>query len=263
MTALRADTLRAEGLHVRLGPKQVLQGVSASFEPGKVTAIIGPNGAGKSTLLACLAGLRRPDRGAVHFGDQTLTRLSARARAQRIGFLPQIPEVAWAVDVRTLVGLGRIPFIGPTGLTEADHVAVNEALARTETTDLADRIVATLSGGERTRVLLARALAGQPQWLLADEPLTGLDPGHQFDAAALLRGLAQQGRGVLITLHDLSLALRVADRVVVLAKGQILADGEAAKSLTSDVLAAAYGVNARLLEGAGGPMIEIISRKHP
>jgi iron complex transport system ATP-binding protein len=255
-------TLRAENLHVRLGSKQVLQGISASFAPGQVTAIIGPNGAGKSTLLACLGGLRRPDNGRAHLGDQSLDSFSSRARAQRIGFLPQIPEIAWAVDVRTLVGLGRIPFTGAGGLTAADTTAVEAALVQTETTTLADRVVATLSGGERTRVLLARVLAGQPQWLLADEPLTGLDPGHQFDTAALLRGLAGKGRGVILTLHDLPMALRIADRVVVIAEGRILADDAPTKALAPDVLAAAYGVHTRLIEGAGGPMIEIIGRKN-
>lgn len=262
MTASPADALRADGVHVRLGSKHVLQGVSALFKPGEVTAIVGPNGAGKSTLLACLAGLRRADGGSIRLGVQSLHRLSARARARHIGFLPQIPEVAWAVDVRTLVGLGRIPFTGSSGLTTADTAAVDNALALTGTRLLEWRIVSTLSGGERARVLLARALAGEPRWLLADEPLTGLDPGHQFDAAALLRRLAEHGHGVLITLHDLPMALRVADRVVVLADGRVLADDIPLKALAPEVLAAAYRVETRLLDGVNGPLIEIIGRAH-
>jgi iron complex transport system ATP-binding protein len=252
--------LKADGLRVRLGAKPVLQGVSAAFAPGQVTAIIGPNGAGKSTLLACLAGLRRADSGTVHLGDKALESFAPRLRARHIGFLPQIPEIAWAVDVRTLVGLGRIPFTGAGGLAAADTAAVNDALALTRTTDLAGRIVASLSGGERARVLLARALAGKPQWLLADEPLTGLDPGHQFDAAALFRRLAGEGCGIVITLHDLSMALRVADRVVVLAEGRICADDVPTKALAPEVLAAAYGVTVRLHDGASGPLIEIVGR---
>ena len=241
--------LAAEALHVRLGTKPVLQGVSAVFAPGEVTAIIGPNGAGKSTLLACLAGLRRPDTGTVKLGEQPLLSLASRARAQRIGFLPQIPEVAWAVEVRTLAGLGRMPFIGARGLSDADEAAVDEALSLTGTTDLAHRNVATLSRAASTLARAAGARLGRraPQWLLADEPLAGLDPGHQLDVAVLLRRLARQnGRGILITLHDLHMALRAADRVLVLAAGRFLADGTPVQALSPDVLAAAYGIRAHI-----------------
>jgi iron complex transport system ATP-binding protein len=253
--------LAARDLSVRLGSKAVLQGVSASFMPGQVTAVIGPNGAGKSTFLACLAGLRRPGAGLVTWDDTPLLDVPARERAQRLAFLPQIPEVAWAVDVRTLVGLGRTPFIGARGLGQEDDTAVDIALAATQTQDLAHRIVTTLSGGERTRVLLARALAGNPQWLLADEPLTGLDPGHQIDAAMLLRRLAHEDqRGIIITLHDLHMALRAADRVLVLAQGRIMADGPPAEALSSETLSAAYGVRAHVSQGVGGATIEIVGR---
>jgi len=253
--------LAANDLHVRLGDKAVLQGVSATFMPGQVTAVIGPNGAGKSTLLACLAGLRRPASGTVTWDDVPLLDIPARERAQRLAFLPQIPEVAWAVDARTLVGLGRTPFIGARGLARDDEAAVEAALAATDTQDLAHRIVTTLSGGERTRVLLARALAGNPQWLLADEPLTGLDPGHQIDAALLLRRLAHEDkRGIIVTLHDLHMALRAADRVLVLAQGRIMADGAPTEALSAETLSAAYGVRAHVSQGAFGATIEIVGR---
>ncbi len=121
--------LEISDVHVRLGDKQVLAGVSASFRAGEVTTIAGPNGAGKSTLLTLLAGLRRPDRGQVRIGTDDVGALAPRARAQRIAYLPQIPEVAWAVDVRTLVGLGRTPHVGARGLTAIDHAAVNRALS--------------------------------------------------------------------------------------------------------------------------------------
>jgi len=120
----------------------------------------------------------------------------------------------------------------------------------------------TLSGGERARVLIARALAGEPQWLLADEPLTGLDPGFQLDAAELFRALAHDDkRGIIITLHDLHMALRMADRVIVLAAGQVLADGEPINALASNILHQAYGVETRLTVGAHGPVIEILNRR--
>ncbi|MBL8629695.1 MAG: ABC transporter ATP-binding protein [Rhodospirillaceae bacterium] len=253
--------LAASDIHISFGNKSVLRGVSASFTHGQVTAIIGPNGAGKSTLLSCLAGLRKPDQGRALLAEANVRDLAARRRAQRIGFMPQIPEIAWAVEVRTLVGLGRTPFLGARGLTQDDDAIVTEALKLTDTLVLQHRNVQTLSGGERARVLLARALAGQPEWLLADEPLTGLDPGHQIDAGALFRALAHaQNRGVIITLHDLPMALRIADRIVILADGKILADDVAAKALSPDVLRKAYGIETRFTQGHTGPLIEIVSR---
>jgi len=253
--------MRAEQIGVKLGPRQVLSGVSAGFRAGEVTAILGPNGAGKSTLLACLAGLRRPDQGQVWLGDETILSLPPRIRAQRLGFIPQSPEVAWALEVEILVGLGRTPHIGARGLSREDGEAVARAMAAAGIEGLAGRDVTTLSGGERARVLIARALAGEPDWLLADEPLTGLDPGHQLDVAALFRAMAHgQGRGVIVTLHDLSLAARMADRILVLCEGGVASDGPPAQALTSEVLARAYGIEARLTPTEVGLTIEVLGR---
>lgn len=253
--------LAAEGLGVRLGRRLALNDVHARFEPGQVTAVLGPNGAGKSTLLACLAGLRRPNQGRVRLDQEDLADLPPRRRARRLAFIPQTAEVAWAVEARVLVGLGRTPFIGSRGLSAADQQAVDAAMALAGVQDFAGRIVTTLSGGERARVLIARALAGEPEWLLADEPLTGLDPGHQLDAAALFRRLAhERGTGVIVTLHDLSLAARMADRVILMADGRLLAEGPPSEALTPRVLAAAYGVDARVGEGEGGLTIDVVGR---
>lgn len=253
--------LSAEKLSVRLGGKAVLNGFDAAFAPGLVTAVVGPNGAGKSTLLDCLAALRKPDKGQVTLDGQALGDLPSRERARRIAYLPQNAEIAWAVEGRTFVGLGRTPYVGAWGLTAKDRAAVVRAMAVTGVEAFADRVVSTLSGGERARVLIARALAGDPQWLLADEPLAGLDPGHVLDACDLFRRLAdEEGRGIMITLHDLDAAMRVADRVVVLAEGRVLADGAPAEALSPAVLKAAYGVEARTLEGARGPVLEMVGR---
>ena len=255
------STLSAHDIQVRLGGKLVVAGVEASFQSGTVTAILGPNGAGKSTLLACLAGLRKPNGGRVGLDGADVLAMHARARARRIGFIPQTAEVAWAVEARILVGLGRTPFIGSSGLSLEDAAAIDRAMDAAGVVELADRDVTTLSGGERGRVLIARALAGDPEWLLADEPLTGLDPGHQLDAGELFRAMAhEQGRGVIVTLHDLSLAARIADRIIVMAAGKVLADGPPSQALSPDVMARAYGVRARVIEGAGGPLIEIVGR---
>ena len=253
--------LQAQGVQVRLGGKAVVDGVTAAFDSGTVTAILGPNGAGKSTLLSCLAGLRRPQAGQVVLDHDDVIAMAPRARARRIGVLPQTQEVAWAVEARILVGLGRTPFIGSSGLSIEDAAAIDRAMAAAGVAELADRDVTTLSGGERGRVLIARALAGDPEWLLADEPLTGLDPGHQLDAGELFRSLAHdQGRGVVVTLHDLSLAARIADRIIVMAAGKVLADGPPDQALSPAVMEQAYGVKARVSAGEGGALIEIVGR---
>jgi iron complex transport system ATP-binding protein len=253
--------LGASGIGVRLGGRPILHGLDAVFRSGEVTAIVGPNGAGKSTFLACLAALRRPGAGEVRLDDAPLAAMPPRLRARRIGFIPQTPEIAWAVEARILVGLGRTPFIGARGLSAEDARAIDAAMAAAGVESLAERDVSTLSGGERARVLIARALAGDPEWLLADEPLAGLDPGHQLDAADLFRRLAHdEGRGVILTLHDLSVAARMADRVLVLAEGRLIADGPPAQALAPEVLARAYGISARYASGEGGPLIEIVGR---
>jgi iron complex transport system ATP-binding protein len=252
--------LAAEGLTVRVGARAVVDAVGLTLRPGEVTAIVGPNGAGKSTLMTCLAGLRRADLGAVRLNGTLLTSLSDRERAQRLGYLPQTPEIAWRLDVHTFVRLGRTAHRGVFGESEADAKAVARALETTRLTALANRDITTLSGGERARALIARALAGEPDWLLADEPLSGLDPGHQLDAAEVLRRFATSGGGVAVTLHDLSFAARTADRIVVLAEGRIIADGPPADALGSAILKQAYGLKARWTEGSAGPLLDIIGR---
>jgi iron complex transport system ATP-binding protein len=253
--------LAAEALVVRLGGRAVLDCVSIALRRGEVAAIVGPNGAGKSTLLTCLAGLRRPDFGQVALDGQPLVETPGRVRARRIGYLPQAPEIAWRLDVHTFVRLGRTAHRGLFGESPSDAEAVDRALANTDMTPFARRDITTLSGGERARVLIARALAGEPAWLLADEPLTGLDLAHQFDAAALFRRVARDGVGVAVTLHDLAVASRIADRVLLMADGRILADGPAAEALAPEMLARAYGVEARWVEGAGGPLLDVLGRR--
>ena len=254
------SVLSCTDLRVDIGGKSILSAVSLSIAAGKVTAVVGPNGAGKSTLLSCLAGLREPSSGGASLDGIALTGMKPRDRARRLAFLPQTPEIAWAVEARTLVELGRTPFIGARGQAGEDRAAVDRAMAAASVTEFEHRIVDTLSGGERARVLIARALAGEPGWLLADEPLTGLDPAHQLDAAVLFRRLADQGVGVIVTLHDLSMALRMSDRIVVLADGEVLADEPPVTALSPDVLRRAYGVEATLTHGAGGPLIDVIRR---
>ncbi len=252
--------LTATGLSARLGGRWVLDAVDLTLRPGEVAAVVGPNGAGKSTLMACLAGLRRPDLGEVRLGSTPLAALGERERARRIGYLPQTPEIAWRLDVHTFVRLGRTAHRGLFGESAEDAAAVAAALDLTGMRPFAGQDVTTLSGGERARALIARALAGEPDWLLADEPLSGLDPSHQLDAADLLKRVAAGGGGVLVTLHDLGFAARTADRIVVLAKGRVIADGPPQAALTSEVLAEAYGVEGDWIDGQGGPVLDIRAR---
>ena len=247
MTGLAADRI---GL--TLGGQRVLDDVSVAFRRGRVTALLGPNGAGKSSLLSCLAALRVPDRGAARLDGVAIAALDRRDRARRIGFLPQSADVHWDVDVATLVGLGRLPHHGRWGATVADRDAVERALAATDMTALGSRGVERLSGGERGRALLARVLAGEPDWLLADEPLASLDPAHQLDVLARLRSVADAGSGVVLVLHDLHLAARIADDAVLMRDGRVVAAGPADTVLTAPLIAQAYGVDVEIGVTPGG-----------
>ena len=239
-------TLVADALSLRLGGKPVLDAVSAAFARGRVTAILGPNGAGKSTLLACLAGLRAPDAGAVLLSGVPRTSLHRRVLARLIGFLPQTADVHWDIDVATLVALGRFPHRGRWGDSADDCAAVTRAMAATDVAQFGARSVTSLSGGERARVLLARVLAGEPDWLLADEPLANLDPAHQLDALDCLRGVAGAGAGVIVVLHDLNHAARVADDIVLMRDGRVIAQGAPQTVLTPPLIAATYGVETEI-----------------
>ena len=235
-------SLSVENLGLVLGGATVLDGVTARFAPGRVTAVLGPNGAGKSSLLGCLAGLHRPSAGLVRLDGRERAAADPRMLARRIGYLPQTADVHWDIDVATLVGLGRFPHRQRWGATAADDAAVVAAMAATDVAGLATRTVNTLSGGERGRVLLARVLAGTPDWLLADEPLASLDPAHQLDVLDRLRAIAATGAGVVVVLHDLNQTARVADDVLLLRGGHVLGFGAVEALLVPDVIAAAYGV---------------------
>ncbi len=216
-----------------------LDRVSLILEPGTITAICGPNGAGKSSLLEALAGLLPAGDGAVFLDRQQIAALPLRERARRIGYLPQSHEIAWDVPVRSVVELGRLP--------HGDRLAapVDAALDALDIRDLENRRAQSLSGGETARVLLARVLAGEPQWILADEPLAALDIAHQFSLLKHLRRSAQGGAGVVLVLHDLAHAMNHADRVVVLDRGVVAADGACEDALDQQVIERVWKVPVR------------------
>ncbi|MDQ4419111.1 ABC transporter ATP-binding protein [Sphingobium sp. DEHP117] len=234
-------------LTLRKGGRAILGGVSGTLRPGKVTAILGPNGAGKSSLLHLLAGVETARSGKVMLGDVPLPGLPARERARRIGFLPQKGEVHWNLGVSALIGLGRMGHIVGQRLSPADHAAIEAAMCDTDVAHLAERAVLSLSGGELARVLLARVLAGEPEWLLADEPLASLDPAHQLAVLGRLAATARAGAGVAVVLHDINHAARIADHVLLMKDGAIIAAGPPAEALTPELLEAAFSVRFRLV----------------
>lgn len=241
--------------------RPVLRSVTGALPVGAVTVILGANGAGKSTLLSCLAGLREPGAGQVLLDGTPLAAMPAQHRARLIGLLPQQADIHWNVNVRALVALGRLPHRGRWGLQEDDERAIDTALAAADCVHLASRKAQRLSGGEQARVLLARVLAGEPRWILADEPFASLDPAHQLDAAACLRRAADQGAGVAVVLHDLTQAARLADRVILMKEGEVLAAGTVPDVMTPAVLGAAYGVRVHVGQDASGaPLIVPMAR---
>lgn len=231
-----------------------LSGVSATLQPGQLTAICGPNGAGKSSLLGALAGLLSPDSGNVVLNDGPLAALPATERARQIGYLPQSGEVAWDVSVEVLVSLGRLPWRGAGG---EDAEAIEAAIATLDLGVLRHRPVTRLSGGERARALLARVLAGHPHWLLADEPLANLDLAHQLALLRTLRRLAQEGLGVVVVLHDLAQAMNFADRVLLMQEGRLMGDGAPEEILNEAALARVWGVEARWMGVPGSRALQL------
>lgn len=234
--------LRFDHLSLSLRGRPVLRDVSGAISPGGITVILGANGAGKSTLLSCLAALRKPDEGMVTLDGRAVDRVPAQERARKIGLLPQQADIHWDINVRALVALGRLPHHGRWRRSSEDEIAIEEAMAQTDCARFADRKALRLSGGEQARVLLARILAGRPEWILADEPIASLDPAHQMDALACFRAAAQAGAGVALVLHDLTQAARIADHLIIMKEGRIIASGPVADVLTPEILQAAYGV---------------------
>lgn len=238
------EILKAEGVSARLGGRMALRDVDLELAPGELVALVGPNGAGKTTLLGVLAGLLRPNAGRATLGGRAVAAIPAAERARQLAYLPQENAVHWPLPVREVVALGRLPFrrAGWRKPGPEDARAVEAALRANGLERLADRRVTELSGGERRRVLLARALAGEPEALLADEPTAGLDPGCRLDVMAGLRKAADAGAAIAVATHDLGLAGRHADRVLMLLGGRAIALGPPETTLTAARLAECYGV---------------------
>ncbi|MDO8344965.1 MAG: ABC transporter ATP-binding protein [Cellvibrio sp.] len=257
---MMTTTLSAQQVSFARDGNVILDNANLTLAQGELVGLIGPNGAGKSSLLRMMAGLQQPDSGQIYLSATNLSRASSsseshskkllsnfsgRERAQLLAYLPQQETPAWPLQVEHLVGLGRAPWHKPmSGKSERDKQAIERALDITELQSLRQRIVTTLSGGELQRTLLARVFAGEPQIILADEPIAALDPYHQLHMMELLAEHAQQGGTVLAALHDLSLAARFCSRLVLLHHGKIVADGQPIEVLTTENLEQVYGISA-------------------
>ena len=226
------------------GGKPILSDVSLSVAKGEVLAICGANGAGKSTLLRMIYRYQRPDTGKITLAGDDLWALPPRAAARRVAAVLQEQPTDFALTVREMVGLGRNPHRqGFSGAGARDSEVIAASLHRLDLVRFADKPFGTLSGGERQRVMVARALAQEPELLVLDEPTNHLDIRHQLEVLGLLRGL---GLTVVLTLHDLTLAAEHADQLLLLHGGRVLAQGAPAAVLTPETIARAFDVTARI-----------------
>ncbi len=237
--------IHIDDVALSLGGQRILDGVDATVPEGSFVGLVGPNGAGKTTLLRAVNGVLEPDRGSVTVDGDEVHALSAAARGRRVATVPQETRLDFDFSVRDVVTMGRHPHRGRLGTAgEADRERVERAMERTRVADLADRPVTATSGGERQRVLLARALAQDAPVLLADEPTASLDINHQVRTLELIADLVAGGRTVVAAIHDLNLAAHYCEKLVLLAGGSVLAGGPPADVLTEDHLARAFDARA-------------------
>ncbi|MGH6609442.1 MAG: ABC transporter ATP-binding protein [Burkholderiaceae bacterium] len=246
----------ADKITMQIGNATLLDSVDVTAARGEVLGLVGPNGAGKSTLLRILAGLRDSTRGTVRYDGRLRAELPLNQLSQQLAYLAQRGPIAWPLTVERMVALGRIPHLRGWGARDDAGIAsIEAALADTDTLHLRDRVLHTLSGGELARALLARALAVGGGALLADEPVAELDPYHQLQVMEILRARADRGQTVIVVLHELTLAARFCDRLLLLDSGCVRASGSPKEVLTDEHLHSTYRVSAARGERDGTPYV--------
>jgi iron complex transport system ATP-binding protein len=236
-----------------------------TIPPGRITALVGPNGCGKSTLLRGLSRLLKPQSGAVYLDGKAILTLNAKEVAKQIGILPQSPTAPEGLTVHELVAQGRYPHQGwLQQWSERDAQVTQEALAITNLTELSDRPLDTLSGGQRQRAWIAMALAQETEILLLDEPTTYLDIAYQLEVLDLLHDLNEQGRTIVMVLHDLNQACRYADHLVALREGAIVAQGTPQAVMTEAMVKEVFQMECQIVADpvTGAPLCVPIGRKH-
>ncbi|MSR36197.1 MAG: ABC transporter ATP-binding protein [Gemmatimonadetes bacterium] len=260
--------MAAVGLTVRYpgaaGP--ALDAVSVEVPAGRLTAVIGPNGSGKSTLLRALLGVQPAAGGSVTLEGRDVRAWDRRDIARRIGVVPQAETVAFPMSVRDLVAMGRYPHLGPLRAERAeDRAAIARSLERCDVAELADRRVTALSGGELQRARIARALAQEPAALALDEPTASLDMRHEMSILELLRGWADGGMTVLLITHQLNLAARFADRIVLLDRGRVVAEGEPSDVFRTEIMEPVYAWPLRVFDdpATAAPRVVPLSAERP
>lgn len=242
--------LELDEVSAAIGKKPVVRNADLVIQAGELVALCGPNGAGKSSLVRVAAGLLKPTSGSVRYSGVQSSSLSARERAACLSYLAQERRVTWNMPAAELAALGAPFLAGTDALIRARNALEEVGVGR-----LHDRGVADMSGGERARVLLARALVSEAPLVLADEPIAGLDPDAQLLVLERLRARRDAGGAVLVSLHDLNLAAQYADRVVVLDQGAIVADASPIDALTKNVLHQVFSLDAVWVEGPDGPLL--------
>jgi len=249
----------AKSVTVRRGSRVILDNISISATKREFIALIGANGAGKSTLLSVLAGLLVPDSGAVEIDNVPIANVSAAKLARFRAYLPQNPRCEWPISVARLVALGLTPNLPALGGMPGSFLpAIDRALAQCDLLHRRDQPATTLSGGELERAMLARALVGNPDILIVDEPISGLDPRHALDTMRRLQGLAYNGKLVVAAIHDLTLAARYASRIIALAGGKVRGDGEVAATLTTRLVSEVFDINACISGGPGALFVDFL-----
>ena len=245
-----------EGLGVRLGDAKIVEGVSLEFGAAEMTAIVGPNGAGKSTLMSVLSGFRRHYDGRCRFRGREISEWKKPELARRMAFVPQMVRLEFPFTGEQVVFMGRTPYCNGLFESPADRDAVRRAMELTDASPFAQRPFQALSGGERQRIVLAGALAQEPAVLLLDEPTTFLDLKHQIQTYSLLQRLAREGMAVVAVTHDLNLASSYADRIVVLSRGRVAADGPPEEVIRTGLLREVFEVDVEIRpDHAGRPWV--------